>query len=67
MEHTLSVRSDIRVWQDEQFGKLWRVAYRNGDEVMLVSFPDEAALDDFIDEQFGLDLLELEEYPRLAA
>ncbi|WP_124681842.1 hypothetical protein [Candidatus Viridilinea mediisalina] len=61
------IRSDIRVWQEDRFGKLWRIAYRHGDEVMLVSFPDEAALDDFIAEQFGLDLLETEEYPRLAA
>ncbi|RRR74415.1 MAG: hypothetical protein EI684_07135 [Candidatus Viridilinea halotolerans] len=68
MERTIPLRSEVRVWQDERLGKIWRIAYRQGDEVMVVSFPDVAALDDFIDEQFGLDLLlEHHEPARLAA
>jgi hypothetical protein len=57
-ERTLTLRADLRVWQDERFGQLWRVAYRDGDEEMIVSFPDSEALGDFIAEQFGVGLLD---------
>lgn len=67
MERALTLRAEFRVWQDERFGKLWRVAYRDGDEETVVSFPDAEALGDFIAEQFGLDLLETPEVTALAA
>ncbi|NTW00892.1 MAG: hypothetical protein HGA19_06210 [Oscillochloris sp.] len=57
-EHALSLRLDLRVWQDEQMGQRWRLAYRDGDEEMVVAFPDSAALGDFIAEQLGLNLLD---------
>jgi hypothetical protein len=57
-ERTLNLKADFRVWQDERFGQLWRVAYRDGDEEMVVSFPDSEALGDFIAETFGVGLLE---------
>ncbi|GAB4438872.1 MAG: hypothetical protein OHK0015_33070 [Chloroflexi bacterium OHK40] len=55
-ERALTLKADLRVWQDERFGQLWRVAYRDGDEVTIVSFPDSEALGDFIAEQFGVGL-----------
>lgn len=61
-ERTLTLKADLRVWQDERFGQLWRVAYRDGDEEMIVSFPDSEALGDFIAEQFGVDLLDTPEF-----
>ncbi|HMQ33131.1 MAG TPA: hypothetical protein PKD53_20535 [Chloroflexaceae bacterium] len=67
MEQALTLRAQIKVWQDERFGQLWRVAYRDGDEETVVSFPDAEALGDFIAEQFGLDLLETHELAALAA
>lgn len=67
MEQALTLRAQLRVWQDERFGQLWRVAYREGDEETVVSFPDAEALGDFIAEQFGLDLLEPHEFTALAA
>lgn len=67
MDRALTLRAELRVWQDERFGRLWRVAYRDGDDETIVSFPDAEALGDFIAEQFGLDLLELQETPALAA
>jgi hypothetical protein len=62
-ERTLTLKADFRVWQDERFGQLWRVAYRDGDEETVVSFPDSEALGDFIAETFGLALLETEPAP----
>jgi hypothetical protein len=67
MEQGLALNSEFRVWQDERFGQLWRVAYRDGDDETVVSFPDTEALGDFIAEQFGLDLLELNDIRALAA
>ncbi len=67
MEQALTLRAQIKVWQDERFGQLWRVAYRDGDEETVVSFPDTEALGDFIAEQFGLDLLESQELTPLTA
>lgn len=58
-ERALTLKTDLRVWQDERFGQLWRVAYRDGDEETIVSFPDSEALGDFIAEQFGLALIEM--------
>jgi hypothetical protein len=57
-KRALNLKADFRVWQDERFGQLWRVAYRDGDEEMVVSFPDSEALGDFIAETFGVDLIE---------
>jgi hypothetical protein len=34
------------------------VAYKDGDDETIVSFPDSEALGDFIAEQFGVALLE---------
>ena len=67
MERVLTLRAEFRVWRDERFGQLWRVAYRDGDDETVVSFPDAEALGDFIAEQFGLDLLESYEELALAA
>jgi hypothetical protein len=67
MERALTLRAELRVWQDERFGQHWRVAYRDGDDETVVSFPDAEALGDFIAEQFGLDLLEMPEITALAA
>jgi hypothetical protein len=43
------------------------VAYREGDEETVVSFPDTEALGDFIAERFGLTLLDQPEPALLAA
>ncbi len=67
MEQALTIRTELRVWQDERFGQIWRVAYHDGDEEKVVSFPDTEALGDFIAEQFGLTLLERSEGTVLAA
>lgn len=65
-EHALRLNCSFRVWQDERFGQLWRVAYRDGDEETVVSFPDSEALGDFIAETFGVDLEESIELPAFA-
>lgn len=49
---------DLRIWRDEQLGKIWRVAYHDGEAETVVSFPDTAALGDFIAEQLGLNLFD---------
>lgn len=67
MEQTFSLKAQLRVWQDERLGQLWRVAYLDGDDERVVSFPDAEALGDFIAEQFGLDLIESHEITALAA
>jgi hypothetical protein len=67
MERVQILRPELRVWQDERLGKLWRIAYRDGDDETVVSFPDAEAMGDFIAEQFGLDLIEFPEQAALAA
>ncbi|MFV9506013.1 MAG: hypothetical protein AB4911_15785 [Oscillochloridaceae bacterium umkhey_bin13] len=67
MEQGLKLQPDIRVWQDERLGQLWRVAYRDGDDELVVSFPDSEALSDFLAERLGLTLLETFELPALVA
>ncbi|WP_129670765.1 hypothetical protein [Candidatus Chloroploca sp. Khr17] len=67
MEQMLTLRTEFRVWQDERFGCIWRLAYRDGADETVVSFPDIEALGDFLNEQFGLDLLETHENMVLAA
>lgn len=68
MQHcVVTLTEDLRVWQDERLGRRWRVAYREGDEEMVVSFPDVEALGDFIAERFGLALLEQPDPAPLAA
>jgi hypothetical protein len=67
MERALILRAELRVWQDDRIGKLWRVAYRDGDDETVVSFPDAEAMGDFIAEQFGLDLIETHDLMPLAA
>lgn len=67
MERVQILRSELRVWQDERLGKLWRIAYRDGADETVVSFPDAEAMGDFIAEQFGLDLIEFPEQSALAA
>lgn len=58
-ERAVALQPDIRVWQDERMGKLWRVAYRDGGEEQVVAFPDSEAMGDFIAERLGLNLLEV--------
>ncbi len=55
---TVNLKLNIRIWQDERLGRLWRVAYPDGDSETVVSFPDTAALGDFIAERLGLDLVD---------
>jgi hypothetical protein len=52
------LRPDLRVWQDERLGRLWRVAYDDGDGETVVTFPDLAAMGDFIAEHLGLSLVD---------
>ena len=47
----------VRVWQDARLGDAWRASYREGDTDTVVTFPDRDALDDFLAEWFGLDLM----------
>lgn len=49
---------DLRIWRDDRMGQLWRVAYNEGHGETVVSFPDTAALSDFIAERLGLELLD---------
>lgn len=62
-EHAVRLKLDLRVWQDERMGQLWRLAYRDGDEELVISFPDSAALGDFIAERLGLSLLDTPQLP----
>ncbi|NJN19865.1 MAG: hypothetical protein HC822_28330 [Oscillochloris sp.] len=57
-EQAVTLRPNVRVWQDERLGQLWRVAYQDGDMEQVISFPDAQALGDFLAEQFGLNLNE---------
>lgn len=54
----VQLKLDLRVWQDERMGCLWRVAYTDGDGETVVTFPDSAALGDFIADRLGLFLEE---------
>lgn len=45
---------NLHVWRDEHMGRLWRVSYDEGDGETYVSFPDTAALGDFLNERLGL-------------
>lgn len=65
-KRALTLKADFRVWQDERFGQLWRVAYRDGDEETVVSFPDSEALGDFIAETFGVGLIDTPELANAA-
>ncbi len=49
---------NLRIWRDERYGKVWRVAYDDGSGETIVSFPDTAALGDFLAEQLGLNLVD---------
>lgn len=51
----------IRVWQEERLGRIWRCAFDDGYGEVVVSFPNTAAMGDFIAEQIGLKLLDDEE------
>jgi hypothetical protein len=44
----------LRVWQEERMGRVWRCAIDDGAGEVVVSFPDTAAMGDFIAEQIGL-------------
>jgi hypothetical protein len=58
-EHAVRLKLDLRVWQDERMGRLWRLAYRDGDDETVITFPDSAALGDFIADRLGLNLLDV--------
>ncbi len=49
---------DLRIWRDEHMGLIWRMAYNDGQGETLVSFPDTAAMGDFIAEQLGLTMID---------
>lgn len=51
----------LRVWQEERMGRIWRCAFNDGNGEVVVSFPDTAAMGDFIAEQVGLGLLDEED------
>jgi hypothetical protein len=53
----------LRVWQEERM----RCAFNEGSGEVVVSFPDTAAMGDFIAEQVGLGLLEEEEFEQFRA
>jgi hypothetical protein len=55
----------LRVWQEERLGRVWRCAFNDGSGEVVVSFPNTAAMGDFIAEQVGLALEEDEEERRL--
>ena len=57
-EHGVMLKLDMRVWQDDRIGQLWRLAYKDGDEETIVTFPDSAALGDFIAERLGLSMID---------
>jgi hypothetical protein len=57
----------LRVWQEERMGYVWRCAFNEGSGEVVVSFPDTAAMGDFIAEQVGLGLLEEEEFEQFRA
>lgn len=54
--HLTTSALNLRVWRDDHLGQMWRVAYNDGDGEMIVSFPDTAAMGDFIFEQLGINL-----------
>lgn len=56
--HSLMVSHNLRIWRDERLGQLWRATYNDGYGETVISFPDTAALEDFIAEHLGLHLLE---------
>lgn len=60
---SVTLHEDIRVWQDDRLGQLWRVSYRDGDSQMVVTFPDTAAMGDFIAERLGIYLEDEEAVP----
>jgi hypothetical protein len=57
-EYAVKLTLDLRVWQDERTGQLWRLAYRDGDDETVVAFPDSAALGDFIAERLGITMVD---------
>jgi hypothetical protein len=46
----------MRVWRDSGLDRVWRLSYSEGEDETVVSFPDDAALNDFIAEQLGFGL-----------
>jgi hypothetical protein len=50
--------TDLRIWRDEKLGQLWRLSYNEGYGETVISFPDTAALGDFLSERLGLTLVE---------
>lgn len=58
-ESAVHLKLDLRVWQDARMGQCWRIAYRDGDAETVVTFPDSAALGDFIADRLGLNLLDV--------
>jgi hypothetical protein len=48
--------ANLRIWRDEELDRVWRLSYSEGESDTLISFPDDAALHDFINEQLGLGL-----------
>jgi hypothetical protein len=65
-EYAVHLKLDLRVWQDERMGQRWRLAYHDGDAETVVTFPDSAALGDFIAERLGLNLLDVPLLPAMA-
>lgn len=55
-EQAVALGDNLRVWQDERMGQLWRLAYYDGLDEQLITFPDAEALGDFLTEQLGLNL-----------
>ncbi len=55
---TVQLSLDVRVWQDERSGQYWHLAYHDGDSETRVSFPDTAALGDFLADRLGLNVVD---------
>ena len=52
--HLATATIGMRVWHEERLGNIWRCAFDDGSGEVVVSFPDTAAMGDFIAEQVGL-------------
>lgn len=48
---------NLQIWQDNKLNGVWRCSYFDGDNTVVVSFPDLNALGDFIADELGLSVI----------